>query len=56
MKSNRSRFFAFVVAGAFEVEGRLLHERDGLALWDVQEVELEALSNDALVLVLELLN
>ncbi|MBC6988212.1 hypothetical protein H9I52_00875 [Hymenobacter sp. BT491] len=56
MKSSRSRFFAFVVTGAFEVEGRLLHKRDGLALWYVQEVELKALSNDALVLVLELLN
>lgn len=48
-------FFAFVIAGAFELEGRLLHERDGLALWEAAEVELEALSNHALVLVLELL-
>jgi len=49
-----TQFFAFVLAGAFEVEGRLLHAQDGLALWDVQAVELEALSNDALMLVLEL--
>lgn len=47
--------FAFVIAGAFELEGRLLHEKDGLALWDAAEIELEALSNHALVLVLELL-
>jgi redox-sensitive bicupin YhaK (pirin superfamily) len=47
-------FFAFVIAGAFELEGRLLHEKDGVALWEVAEVELEALSNYALVLVLEL--
>lgn len=46
-------FFAFVLAGAFEVEGRLLHAHDGLALWDAAAVELEALSHDALVLVLE---
>jgi redox-sensitive bicupin YhaK (pirin superfamily) len=50
-----SRLFAFIIAGAFELEGRLLHEKDGLALWNVAEVELEALSNHALVLVLELL-
>lgn len=50
-----SSLFAFVIAGAFELEGRLLHEKDGLALWDVAEIELEALSNHALVLVLELL-
>ena len=49
-----NQLFAFVVAGAFELEGRLLHEKDGLALWDAEEVELEALSNHALVLVVEL--
>jgi redox-sensitive bicupin YhaK (pirin superfamily) len=50
-----SSLFAFVIAGAFEVAGRLLHEKDGLALWAAAEIELEALSNHALVLVLELL-
>ncbi|UOQ99094.1 hypothetical protein MUN81_06275 [Hymenobacter sp. 5317J-9] len=54
LRAPGSGFFAFVLAGAFEVEGRLLHAKDGLALWDVAEVELEALSNNALVLVLEL--
>ncbi|TGE25158.1 hypothetical protein E5K00_08160 [Hymenobacter aquaticus] len=48
-----SCFFAFVLAGAFEVQGRLLHEKDALALWNTPEIELEALSNDALILVLE---
>ncbi|MBC6697087.1 pirin family protein [Hymenobacter puniceus] len=46
--------FVFVLVGAFEVEGRLLHEKDGLALWDTAAVELEALSPAALVLVVEL--
>lgn len=46
--------FAFVIAGAFELEGRLLHEKDGVALWEAAEIELEALSNHALVLVVEL--
>lgn len=46
--------FAFIIAGAFELESRLLHEKDGVALWNVAAVELEALSNHALVLVLEL--
>lgn len=46
-------FFVFVLAGAFEAEGRLLHEKDGLALWDAPApVDIEALSNDALLLVL----
>ena len=47
-------FFAFVLAGAFEAEGRLLHESDGLALWNAATaIEIEALSHDALLLVLE---
>ncbi|WP_201981466.1 pirin family protein [Hymenobacter rubidus] len=49
-----SRLFVFVLAGAFEVEGRLMHANDGLALWDAANVELEALSNDAVLMVLEI--
>ena len=52
--SKNILFFGFVIAGAFEAEGRLLHEKDGLALWDITEVELEALSNNALMLTIEL--
>ncbi|WP_217604547.1 hypothetical protein [Chitinophaga sp. GbtcB8] len=43
--------FVFVLEGAFEVQYRLLNARDGLALWDIREVELEALSNDAIVII-----
>ncbi len=47
-------FFGFVLAGAFEVEGRLLHAHDGLALWSATTpIDLEALSNEALLLVLD---
>jgi len=45
--------FAFVLAGAFEIAGRLLHANDGLGLWDTRTVDVEALSNEALLLVLE---
>lgn len=45
--------FAFVLEGAFEVQYRLLETRDGLALWNVEDVELEALSNDAIILLVE---
>lgn len=45
-------FYATVIAGAFEVEGRLLHQRDSIALWNVESVELEALSNHAVILIL----
>lgn len=45
-------FFAYVLAGAFEIEGRLLHAHDGLTLRQAPEIELEALSNNALVVVI----
>jgi len=54
LASENSGLFAFVIEGAFELEGRLLHARDGLALWEIEEVELEALSNDAIILTMEI--
>jgi len=52
--SFTSTFYAFVISGAFEVDGRLLHEKDGLALWDTNKIELEALSNNAIILTIEI--
>lgn len=44
--------FIFVIEGAFEVENRLLQSRDGLAVRDTIAVEMEALSNGAVVMCL----
>lgn len=52
-QKNDSQIFVFVIEGAFEVAGRLLHAKDGLALWETKEVEMEALSNDAIILLIE---
>ena len=48
-----SGIFAFVVEGAFEVQNRLLEKRDGLALWNAEEIEFEALSEGAVLLLVE---
>ncbi|PTS93571.1 hypothetical protein DBR11_25155 [Pedobacter sp. HMWF019] len=53
--ASKNEVFLFVISGAFEVEGRLLHPRDGLALWNTKSIEIEALSNHATLLILELL-
>lgn len=45
--------FAFVIAGAFEIQGRLLEERDGMALWNTGEIDVEALSENAILLLIE---
>ncbi len=50
---SNSGVFVFVLEGAFEVANRLLHARDGLALWEVEEVDFEALSNNAIILFVE---
>lgn len=47
--------FVFVIEGAFEVENRLLENRDGLALWNTKTIEFEALSNNAIILIVELI-
>ena len=51
---NGKGCFYYVLAGAFEIQERLLHAGDGLALWDIEQVDLEALSNNAVLLVLDL--
>ncbi len=53
MKNAKNGVFAFVIEGAFEVQNRLLEARDGLSLLDVEDVEFEALSNNAIILFLE---
>ncbi len=46
--------YIFVIEGAFEVQDRLLESRDGLSLKNCGKIEFEALSNNALLLVLEI--
>ena len=53
MNNREAGVFLFVIEGAFEADGRLLRPRDGLALWGTEKVEIEALSNDAIIVVIE---
>lgn len=46
--------FSFVIQGAFEVEGILLHPKDAAAFWNYEQVEMEALSNNAIILSIEM--
>lgn len=54
LQDKQHGVFVFNIEGAFEVQYRLLHEGDGLALWDIAAVEMEALSNDAILLIIEI--
>lgn len=51
--NNQNTVMVFVINGAFEVQNRLLESRDCLALWNTQQIEMEALSENAIVLILE---
>ena len=55
LADRSERCFVYALQGVFEVEGRLLHPGDGLALWSATEVESEALSEEAILLMLEVL-
>ena len=55
-KNPANQIFIFIIEGAFEVQDRLLEKRDGLSLQRVREVEFEALSSDAIILILETAN
>lgn len=51
---DQSNLFVFVIEGVFEVQGRLLHARDGLVIFnDPVDIELEALSNNAIIFMIE---
>jgi hypothetical protein len=54
LKNPQNGVFAYVINGAFELEERLMEYRDGLALWNLKEVEFEALSEFAILLLLEI--
>jgi redox-sensitive bicupin YhaK (pirin superfamily) len=54
LKNKKNGIYAFVIEGVFEVQDRLLHTKDGLAIWDAEGIDFEALSNGAILLVLEI--
>ena len=53
MNSNTIGCYVFVINGAFEVEDRLVESRDALWLRNTEQLELEALSENGIVLVLQ---
>ncbi|MFD2942232.1 pirin family protein [Flavobacterium notoginsengisoli] len=53
LRNSKNGVFAFVLNGAFEVENRLLEAKDGLALKETEKIEWEALSENAILIVIE---
>jgi len=53
LKKPENGIFVFVINGAFEVENRLLEAKDGLSMNEINSIEWEALSENAVLLVFE---
>lgn len=53
LQSTDGAVFVFIIEGAFEVQGRLLQQRDGLSIASVSTLDFEALSNDAILFIIE---
>lgn len=46
-------FFGYVIHGVFETQKRLIEMQDGLALWDINTVEIEALLPNSVMIAVE---
>lgn len=53
LKNTNNGVFVFVINGAFEIENRLLEAKDGLAIQKTETIEWESLSQNAMLLVIE---
>jgi quercetin 2,3-dioxygenase len=53
LQNKTNAVYAFVLQGAFEIEDRLLQAKDGLAVWNTDTIDFEALSNEAILILLE---
>lgn len=53
LQNPEKGLFAFVLAGAFEFDEKLLEARDAVAITGVQTVDFESLSENALLLLME---
>lgn len=52
--AGNNHVFCFVIRGVFEVNGRLLHPKDGLSFTGTAEIDLEALAENSIILIIEL--
>jgi redox-sensitive bicupin YhaK (pirin superfamily) len=53
LRNPENGLFVFVINGAFEFDNRLIESRDALAIANAESVEFEALSENGMLLVME---
>ncbi|GAB2825675.1 pirin family protein [Ferruginibacter profundus] len=53
LKNPANGVYAFIIKGDITIAGIALHQRDGLGIWDADKISLQAGSQDAEVLLME---
>lgn len=53
IKRPHNGVYAFVIEGTFVINGQHLEKRDALGIWDVETLELKALSDNAEILLMD---
>jgi hypothetical protein len=53
LKKPGNGVYAFVLNGAFNINGQSLEHRDGLGIWNVDQLQITANSKDAEILLME---
>lgn len=53
IKKKGNGVYAFVLKGSFKIEGFDVNQRDGFGLWDIDQFSLEATTEDAQILLME---
>lgn len=54
LKEQKNGIFGMVINGAFEFQNRLIENRDAILIWDLEELEFEALTENAIILFFEI--
>jgi quercetin 2,3-dioxygenase len=53
LKSQNNGVYAFVISGSFEINGQKLNKRDGLGVWDLEELKIQSHSEASEILLMD---
>lgn len=53
LKDTKNGVYAFVIHGSFSVNDQKLNHRDGLGVWDVQQLNIQSHADDSQILLME---
>jgi redox-sensitive bicupin YhaK (pirin superfamily) len=53
LKDKSNGVYCFVISGEFNVDGQVLSRRDAMGIWEIEKLNLESLSENAEILLME---